>query len=143
MSSEKYITANGISCACTLPKIKKKEDVSLQRVFEAFTNSLELIKLRLIGEPDIKSKIEIKLFHNRNLFSEQDAKLEFDKLEIIDNGIGLNDKEFQQHINLDGDRKELVWECYSPTKHICDFLQRNPSINVFYVKYIIDQLKTL
>lgn len=105
MSSEKYITANGISYAGTLPKIKKKEDVSLQPVFEAFTNSLESIKLRLIGEPDIKSKIEIKLFHNRNLFSEQDAKLEFDRLEIIDNGIGLNDKEFQQLINLNDDRK--------------------------------------
>jgi hypothetical protein len=107
MSSEKYITANGISYAGTLPKIKKKEDVSLQQIFEVFTNTLESIKLRLFGEPDVKSKIEIKLFHNRNLLSEQDSKLEFDRLEIIENGIGLNDKEFQQHISMHDDGKKI------------------------------------
>lgn len=44
---------------------------------------------------------------------------------------------------LDAQGKILGREEYSPTKNICDFLQRNPSIGVIYAQYIIDKLKTL
>ncbi len=67
---------------------------SLQPIFEAFTNSLESIKLRAESDPKFvdAGKIEIEIFSEEST----DGKGFFRALWISDNGIGFNDEHFRR-----------------------------------------------
>jgi hypothetical protein len=88
-----YIKAFGISYIGTLPKIKKATD-QLQPIYEAFTNSLESI--RLLKDNKSRSKISLNICFKKNMFS----TLEFDSIQIEDSGLGFTDKEFERLLNL-------------------------------------------
>ncbi len=88
-----YITAFGISYVGTLPKIKKSGD-QLQPIYEAFTNSLESI--RLLKDNKSRGKISVNICFKKNMFS----NLEFDSIKIEDTGLGFTDKEFERLLNL-------------------------------------------
>ena len=99
-----YLKAEGINYAGTIPKIKKSE-TPLQPIFEAFTNSLESIKiLEKEFEHTKKGHIILKLF-----FKKRPLKLEgiydFQKIEIIDTGTGFNDLGFQRLKDLNDNTK--------------------------------------
>jgi len=102
MKETGFITAYGINYAGTLPKIPKSEN-SLQPLFEAFTNSLE--SLKLVGPTDYQKIITIKKVNTKNLFSEEKEKYSFKAFLIEDNGIGLNEVEFERIISLNDNRK--------------------------------------
>lgn len=99
----KYLRANGIDYRGTLPKIKKKND-PLQPIFEAFTNSLEAIKS--LENDNQNKKITIKIFVNEDMASDVENKyFDFDRIEVIDTGIGFNEAEFQRLVNLNDEGK--------------------------------------
>jgi len=102
----KYLRANGIDYLGTLPKIKKKEDF-LQPIYEAFTNSLEAIKLLENDQPN-KAEITISLYFTKDLISkisDDTKKYDFQKIKIKDTGIGFNDTEFERLIALNDESK--------------------------------------
>lgn len=103
-----YIKAVGIWYETELRTIHKKGDTPLQPLFEAFTNSLEAI--RLLRDENItedKGEISINIYRTKDLFSKKDNLYNFQKITIEDTGIGFNDKEFERLINLRDDRKNF------------------------------------
>jgi hypothetical protein len=106
MATGTYIKGVGIFYPRELETIKKKEDVPLQPVFEAFTNALESIAtLRDIYSMHENGKIEIELHLAKTLFSKDIAKYDFQKIVITDTGIGFDNNEFERFINLRDNRK--------------------------------------
>ncbi|MBY0425898.1 MAG: ATP-binding protein, partial [Cytophagales bacterium] len=97
-----YIKAFGINYVGALPKIKKSSEI-LQPVFEAFTNSLEAIKIADNQTND--DFINLKICFRKDLFSSQSSSLNFESFIIEDSGIGFNDKEFERLINLNDSGK--------------------------------------
>ncbi len=102
MIEKGYIQAIGINYAGTLPKIRKSAE-QLQPIFEAFTNSLEAI--RMSGQTENNGYITIKLNHQSNLFSKEQKDFDFVSIEIEDSGIGFNNIEFERLENLNDTRK--------------------------------------
>ncbi len=100
-----FITAYGINYAGTLPKIKKSEN-KLQPIFEGLTNSLE--SLELAGETEYEKKIVIKKVSLKDLFSAEKGKFVFKEFIVEDNGVGLNDLEFERIISLNDNRKGFL-----------------------------------
>jgi hypothetical protein len=105
MSDQKHIMGVGINYTGALHKIKKSERL-LQPLFEAFTNSLESIRL-------LKEKyncfdnghITISLLLTHDLLSEQTGEYDFQEMHITDTGIGFNDREFDRLIALNDESK--------------------------------------
>lgn len=89
--SNKYITTQDLLFKGVLSDIKKSK-VALQPLFEAFTNSLEAIKIRQIQETELKGKILISIRVKKLI----DGNLEFDSISITDNGTGFNNTEFKR-----------------------------------------------
>jgi hypothetical protein len=87
--NETYMTASGMLYAGILTDVKKSKE-SLQPFFEAFTNSLEAIRIKKDSGVDFNGSVIIKVYSNQTL----DSNFEFVKLSIADNGIGFNDVEF-------------------------------------------------
>jgi hypothetical protein len=85
------IVAQDLSFAGVLQDIKKSK-VSLQPVFECFTNALEAIKIKQRTNLDFKGLITIKIY----AAEATDKTTEFNSLSITDNGIGFNDEEFKR-----------------------------------------------
>lgn len=81
-----------------IQSIKKKYDVKLQPVFEAFTNSLEACSIN----SDVESQIIIRLFHSETLIEDN---FDFVRIEIEDNGIGFNEINFTRFKMWGDDRK--------------------------------------
>lgn len=87
-----FIIANDLSFVGILHDIKKSP-TSLSPVFEAFTNALESIKIKKIENADFgRGKIIVSIFANELT----DKTSEFRALEIFDNGIGFNEREFKR-----------------------------------------------
>lgn len=86
-----YISGDGVYYEGVIRDVKRSK-ISLQPVYEAFTNSLEAIRIKESQNPDFKGKIEIKIYSTQNT----DQSFTFSKLQISDNGIGFNDKEFKR-----------------------------------------------
>lgn len=87
-----YIIAKDLSFVGILSDIKKSP-TSLSPVFEAFTNALESIKIKKSENKKFgNGKIVISIYANELT----DKTSEFRAIEILDNGIGFNDKEFKR-----------------------------------------------
>jgi hypothetical protein len=86
-----YISGNGVYYEGVIRDVKRSK-ISLQPVFEAFTNSLESIKIKESKNKEFKGKIEIKIYSTQNT----DQSYTFSKLQISDNGIGFDNKEFKR-----------------------------------------------
>ena len=87
-----FIIAKDLSFVGILHDIKKSP-TSLSPVFEAFTNALESIKIKKNEDASYgKGKIVISIFANELT----DKTSEFRAIEILDNGIGFNEKEFRR-----------------------------------------------
>lgn len=103
-----YIKAVGIWYETELRTIPKKAETPLQPIFEAFTNSLEAIRLfKTETKTKNNGKISIDIFKEKDLFSKDNKLYNFKKITITDSGIGFNDNEFERFINLRDDRKNF------------------------------------
>ncbi len=101
MTNNNYMTGVGINYEGSLHKIKKS-DVLLQPIFEAFTNSLDSIKdLKNKYNTTHKGSITINLYFNKDIFEQK----EFEKIEIIDTGIGFDDIGFNRLVDLNDESK--------------------------------------
>jgi hypothetical protein len=95
-----YQTAKGIFYQAELQTIKKVKN-TLQFMFEAFTNSFESFKVR--SKQDTIT-IEIYSFE-RAIENENEEFYDFNKIVVVDNGVGFNDKEYERFLRLRDDRK--------------------------------------
>ncbi|MDT0685228.1 ATP-binding protein [Autumnicola psychrophila] len=91
--NESYITGEGIYYKGVLRDIKRSK-ISFQPIYEAFTNSLEAVKIKSKTKTDFKGEIRIRIYSTQNT----DESLSFSRLEIEDNGIGFNDEEFNRFV---------------------------------------------
>lgn len=91
--NKSYVTGEGIYYKGVLRDIKRSK-ISFQPIYEAFTNSLEAIKIKFRTNPGYKGGIRIRIYSIQNT----DESLSFSRLEIEDNGIGFNDEEFNRFI---------------------------------------------
>lgn len=105
MNNSKYLQAVGIQYRNELNTIKKRDGIVLQPIFEAFMNAWEAIIDRFSEKEISKGKISINIYQNPNLLSEETSKYDVDKIEIVDNGIGLDDKNFDRLKTLRDDGK--------------------------------------
>lgn len=96
-----YIIPQGLWFQGILNDIKKSSR-ALQPVFEAFTNSLEAIKIRTERQGSYESEITIKI-HAATTTDEEVT--EFRCLYIIDNGIGFNPEDFERFNTFKDDTK--------------------------------------
>lgn len=102
-----YIKGVGIWYRTELKTIPKKTDNQLQPIFEAFTNSLEAIRIFREKYKVVESG-EIDVIFQRKSNLVKDNKItNFHKIEVIDTGIGFEDTEFDRFINLRDDRKNF------------------------------------
>lgn len=86
-----YITTQDLYFRGVLHDIKKSK-TALQPIYEAFTNSLEAIKIKELGLPEFKGKIIIRIDATETTIQ----STEFKSLSITDNGVGFNDIEFKR-----------------------------------------------
>lgn len=103
----RYEKAHGIKYMGELRTIKKKTESRLQFLYEAFMNSWEAIVEKFTPEHIDFGKISIKLFLKDTLLSNQNGVFDFDKFEIEDNGIGLNEINYNRLLTLRDDSKML------------------------------------
>lgn len=101
-----FIKATGIWYRNELNTIKKKADVPLQPIFEAFMNAWEAILDRFSKEHFKNGSIKIKVFYLQNLFSKENGSHNFEKIVISDNGIGLDNNSYKRLVNLRDDSKK-------------------------------------
>lgn len=93
---EKYITAKGIMYANELNSIPKSSN-KLQPLHEAFSNSLDAIEERFREKTSGGSITIILHYMNDCVFEEENLKkYSFVKLELIDNGAGLNTASYRR-----------------------------------------------
>lgn len=100
-----FIKATGIWYRNEINTIKKKADVPLQPVFEAFMNAWEAILDRFSEEHFKNGSIKIKVYYLKNLFSKENGGHDFEKIVVSDNGVGLDHNSYQRLINLRDDTK--------------------------------------
>ncbi len=84
-----YITTKDLLFLGILHDIKKSR-IALQPIYEAFTNSIEAIRMKKSIDSGHKGIIKIKIYATETTTD----STEFDRLSIYDNGIGFNEKEF-------------------------------------------------
>lgn len=102
-----YIKARGIRYANELSTIRKKKDVPLQPVFEAFANAWEAIREKYSDKYLNRGIITLELYCMSNATSSENGICDFDKLCIVDNGVGLNDASYERLVNLRDDSKHF------------------------------------
>lgn len=97
-----FIKVEGVYLPTILKEIKKHEN-PIQSFFEAFTNSLESIKINksFKGINEVDSVISLNIFFTKNLLSEN----VFQKFIIEDDGIGFNNEQFSRFTTLKDNRK--------------------------------------
>ncbi len=105
METGTFIKATGIWYRNEINTIKKKADVPLQPIFEAFMNAWESILDRFTKEHFKNGSIGIDFYFTKNLFSKEIGGHDIDKIVVRDNGIGLEYKSYQRLINLRDDTK--------------------------------------
>lgn len=86
-----YISGDGVYYEGVIRDVKRSK-ISLQPVYEAFTNALEAINIKKSEDNTFKGRVSIKIYSTQNT----DQSFTFSKLQISDNGIGFNDKEFKR-----------------------------------------------
>lgn len=101
---EYYQKASGMSWAGVLRGISKSAN-PYQPIFEAVTNSLESIQLRLNHDNNFDPCITISLYYNGDLEGNRSG---LSKIEIQDNGIGLGDRDFKRLSCFKDDSKSIV-----------------------------------
>lgn len=99
MTSE-YIKAVGIWYANELPTIKKKKDAVLQPIFEAFTNAWEAIVEKYTIGHITNGRLSVNVYLQSDIYSKDDKTYSFEKITVLDNGIGLNKNSYERLINL-------------------------------------------
>lgn len=97
-----FIKVAGVFLPSILKEIKKHEN-PIQSIFEAFTNSLESVKINKSerGVNEIDSTINLNIYLTKNILSENI----FEKFVIEDDGIGFNSEQFSRFTTLKDDRK--------------------------------------
>lgn len=105
MTKSKYIHAVGIQYRNELNTIKKRDGVILQPIYEAFMNAWEAIVDRFTERNINKGVIGIRIYQLPTLLSEESKIFNLEKIEITDNGIGLDDKNFERLTTLRDDGK--------------------------------------
>lgn len=105
MNMGTFIKATGIWYRNEINTIKKKADVPLQPIFEAFMNAWEAILDRFTKEHFKNGSIEIVFHCSKNLLSSETGGHDFEKIVVGDNGIGLDNSSYQRLINLRDDTK--------------------------------------
>lgn len=97
-----FIKVEGVYLPSILKEIKKHEN-PIQSFFEAFTNSLESIKINKNskGIDEVNSVISLNIFFTKNLLSDN----VFQKFIIEDDGIGFNNEQFSRFTTLKDNRK--------------------------------------
>ncbi len=93
-----YITARGIRYKNELSTIKKS-DTALQPIYEAFMNAWEAISEKY-GRGMDAGGIAINFYVKTGLFEGKDAICQFVKVSISDNGIGLNEENYNRLVDL-------------------------------------------
>lgn len=107
MSTPGYIKGYGIRFANELKTIRKKKETPLQPIYEAITNAWEAI-LEKYGDENMNlGSITVRIYKNSNAFSAENGILDFDKICIQDNGVGLNEASYERLINLRDDSKHF------------------------------------
>lgn len=101
MNNGTYIKATGIWYKNEIKTIKKKADVPLQPIFEAFMNAWESILDRFTNDYFGYGSITITIHRVKNLIGNG----EFEKMVISDNGVGLDEKSYTRLVNLRDDTK--------------------------------------
>lgn len=97
----KFVEYKDLRWSGILKSIKKSSNV-LQPLFEAFTNSMEAIKLRQKKEDTFDAYINIILNYQSNLEGES---IDLVSLTIEDNGIGFDEESFKRLIVFKDDTK--------------------------------------
>ena len=97
----KYVKYNDLRWSGVLKSIKKSPNV-LQPLFEAFTNSLEAIKLRQRERVDFSPYIKVTLNFDSNLHGERST---IKDISIEDNGIGFNEQSYARLVIFKDDTK--------------------------------------
>ena len=97
----KYVKYNDLRWSGVLKSIKKSPNV-LQPLFEAFTNSLEAIKLRQRERVDFSPYIKVTLNFYSNLHGERST---IKDISIEDNGIGFNEQSYARLVIFKDDTK--------------------------------------
>ena len=78
-------------------------------VLEAIVNSIHAIEDRIINEPATKGKITINIIREPQIVMEGvDEQPQIDAFEIIDNGIGFNDPNFESFLKSDSTYKASI-----------------------------------
>ncbi len=103
----RYEKAFGIKYIGELRTIKKKADSQLQFLYEAFMNSWEAIVEKFTPDHINLGRISIGLFLKENLLSKQTDVFDFDRIEIDDNGIGLNEVNYSRLLTLRDESKKM------------------------------------
>lgn len=101
MNKGTFIKAMGIWYINEIKTIKKKTDVPLQPIFEAFLNAWESILDRFSKEHFKNGSIDIAFYCSKNLFSKK-----IEKIVVGDNGLGLDNNSYQRLVNLRDDTKK-------------------------------------
>lgn len=119
-----FIKVSGLFLPSMLKEIKKHEN-PIQSFYEAFTNSLESIKINKQdkGFNESDCTISLSMYFVKNILSEN----VFDKFTIEDNGVGFNDEQFTRFITLKDNRKGFENKGSGRIQYIhcfgkCDFL---------------------
>lgn len=102
-----YIIARGIWYANELKTIKKKKDVVFQPIFEAFANAWEALIQKYTIEYLCNGRLSINVYLRRTLDIDEAPICDFEKITVVDNGIGVNDESYRRLINLRDDSKNF------------------------------------
>ncbi len=106
MDTQKYFKAQGIYYRNELKTIRKKTDTPLQPIYESFMNAWEAILDKFTEDGLNRGTISISFHFCENLINEGIENADFTRVEVSDNGIGLNDASFLRLINLRDDSKK-------------------------------------
>lgn len=101
MEQLNLIEATGINYKGALEKISKSKEY-LQPLFEAFTNSLESIKI-LTDNNFTNKNITLKINYVDKLIDNEFSEIQ--SIEVIDDGIGFNKEQFTRFVNLNDNSK--------------------------------------
>jgi hypothetical protein len=96
MTNNTYIEAYGIMYKNELRSIHKSSN-QLQPIFEAFTNAWEAVFEHFSAERLKLGNITMRFYFTRDIF---DNSGDFEKIEIQDNGVGIDERSLQRIINL-------------------------------------------
>ena len=97
-----FVKAQGIWYRNEIKTIKKRADVPMQPIFEAFMNAWESVLDRFSREHFNKGFIHLSIYRIQTLF----ANCDFEKIVVHDNGLGLDEVSLKRLIDLRNDTKK-------------------------------------